>query len=168
MHAIRRKAKIYGRILGYASKSDATHLTGPHREGRGLSDAIGGAMNEAHVKPSGIDYISAHGTGTIYNDLMETKALKSAMGNDAYKISMSSIKSMLGHSFGAAGVMEAVSCLLSMENGVIPPTINYETKDSECDLDYTPNVSRRLSVKTALSISAGFGGQNAAIIFAKD
>lgn len=167
-HAMSRKARIYGRISGYAARSDASHLTGPQKEGRGLSEAIDGVMKEAAIKPSGIDYINAHGTGTAYNDLMETKAVKLSMGNSAYKIPMSSIKSMLGHSFGAAGAIEAVSCILSMKHGIIPPTINYETSDPECDLDYTPNTARKLSVKTAISISAGFGGQNSAIVFARD
>ncbi len=163
-----RKAKIYGRISGYASTSDAVHLTGPHKEGRGLSQAIRQAITQACVKPSDIDYISAHGTGTVYNDLMETKAVKSSMGDCAYKIPISSIKSMLGHSFGAAGVMEAISCLLAIRHGMIPPTINHETKDPECDLDYVPNNSRESVVSTALSISAGFGGQNSAVVLVKE
>lgn len=166
--AVKRKAKIYGTISGYAASSDATHLTGPHRDGRGLSSAVNKALKESGIRTSGIDYISSHGTGTIYNDRMETKAVKAAFGKDAYGIPMSSIKSMLGHSFGAAGVMEAISCLLAMKYGAVPPTINYETKDPECDLDYVPNESRKTEVKTALSISAGFGGQNSALVLTKE
>ena len=161
--ARKRGARIYGRITGYASRADAHHMTGPDKEGRGLASAIKAALKEAGIsKP---DYINAHGTGTIYNDAMETKAIKLAFGKSAYKIPISSIKSMIGHSFGAGGAIEAATCLLAIKNGAIPPTINYQGKDPDCDLDYVPNIARKADVKTAISLSAGFGGQNAAILF---
>lgn len=162
--AVRRKAKIYGSFLGYASRADAHHMTGPHKEGRGLAHAINQALLQANLKPDEIDYINAHGTGTIYNDLMETKAIKKALGNAAYNIPISSTKSMLGHSFGAAGVIEAICCLLSMNTRTIPPTINFQERDPACDLDYVPNIARKHRVKVALSLSAGFGGQNSALV----
>ena len=164
-HATQRKANVYGKFLGYASRSDASHLTGPHREGRGLIDAISQTIIQADIKPDDVNYINAHGTGTIYNDLMETKAIKKVFGKIAYDIPISSTKSMLGHSFGAAGVIEAICCLLSIKTGVISPTINFEERDPECDLDYVPNISMKHQVKIALSLSAGFGGQNSAILF---
>lgn len=163
--AIQRKAKIYGRFLGYASRSDAHHMTGPHKEGRGLADAITQTLLQANLKPDSIDYINAHGTGTVYNDLMETKAIKKAFGDAAYNIPISSIKSMLGHSFGAAGVIEAICCLLSLKTRTIPPTINFQDRDPACDLDYVPNTARKHHVRIAMSLSAGFGGQNSAIVF---
>lgn len=164
-HAVQRKANIYGRFMGYASRADAHHLTGPHREGRGLADAINQAISQANIKPNEINYINAHGTGTVYNDLMETKAIKKALGNAAYDVPISSTKSMLGHSFGASGVIEAICCLLSINTSIVPPTINFQEQDPECDLDYVPNVSRNHRVKAAMSLSAGFGGQNSAIVF---
>src|SRR3989338_2949245 len=164
--ARKRGAQIYGRITGYVSRADAHHMTGPDKEGRGLASAITAAIKEAGIsKP---DYINAHGTGTIYNDAMETKAIKLAFGKSAYKIPVSSIKSMIGHSFGAGGAIEAATCLLAIKNGAIPPTINYQGKDPDCDLDYVPNTARKADVKTAISLSAGFGGQNAALLFSKD
>jgi 3-oxoacyl-[acyl-carrier-protein] synthase II len=163
--AVKRGARVYGKVLGYASRADAHHLTGPHREGRGLADAINEAMFQANLKPHGIHYINAHGTGTVYNDLMETKAIKASFGDVAYNIPISSTKSMLGHSFGAAGVIEAICCLLSIKTKIIHPTINFEERDPECDLDYVPNKARQQEVKIAMSLSAGFGGQNSAIIF---
>tara|TARA_B100000315_G_scaffold244804_1_gene269951 strand:+ start:1177 stop:2352 length:1176 start_codon:yes stop_codon:yes gene_type:complete len=163
--ATRRKVNIYGKVAGYASRGDAHHLTGPEKEGRGLAEAIRASMKEAGLQPSHMDYINTHGTGTVYNDLMETKAVKSVFGKDAYNIPLNSIKAMIGHSFGAAGTIEGVICLLAIRDGIVPPTINYGEKDPECDLDYVPNKARKHKVKTALSLSAGFGGQNAAIIF---
>jgi len=163
-HALQRGTKIYGKVMGYASRADANHLTAPHREGRGLADAITDALAEACLEPHEINYINAHGTGTIYNDLMETKAIKSVFGKAAYAIPISSTKSMLGHSFGAAGAIEALCCLLSIINKRVPPTINFSERDPECDLDYVPNTSRPHNVNIAMSLSAGFGGQNSAII----
>lgn len=163
--AIQRKAKIYGSFQGYASRADAHHMTGPHKEGRGLAHAIAQTLLQANLKPDEINYINAHGTGTVYNDLMETKAIKKAFGNAAYNIPVSSTKSMLGHSFGAAGVIEAICCLLSMKTRTIPPTINFQDRDPACDLDYVPNIARKHQVKVAMSLSAGFGGQNSALVF---
>lgn len=161
--AQRRGARVYGLVTGYASRADANHLTAPDREGRGLASAMEAALKEAGVaKP---DYINAHGTGTPYNDAMETKAIKLALGKAAYDTPISSIKAMLGHSFGAGGALEAAACLLAIKHGKIPPTINYEEKDPDCDLDYVPNTARDAKIMTALSTSAGFGGQNAAIVF---
>ncbi len=162
--AAKRNAKVYGRVIGYASRADANHLTGPHREGRGLAEAIDRAMDQSGVKPGDINYINAHGTGTVYNDLMETKAIKRAFGRLAYDIPISSTKSMLGHSMGAAGAIEAICCLLAIKSGIVPPTINFQERDPYCDLDYTPNIARNHTVKMAMSLSAGFGGQNSAII----
>src|SRR3972149_4000419 len=155
------------KIMGYASRADANHLTGPHREGRGLADAMNQAISEHNLKPREINYINAHGTGTVYNDLMETKAIKKVFGKAAYAIPISSTKSMLGHSFGAAGAIEAICCLLSIKNKIVHPTINFNERDAECDLDYVPNIARHHIVNIAMSLSAGFGGQNSAIIFGK-
>jgi 3-oxoacyl-(acyl-carrier-protein) synthase len=164
-HARNRGSKIYGALSGYASRADANHLTGPHREGRGLSAAIRAAFLDAEMDFSELDYINAHGTGTPYNDLMETKAIKNVFGEMAYHIPVSSTKSMLGHSFGAAGVIEAICCVLAIRSGVVPPTINFHEKDTECDLDYTVNVAKEKKVRVAMSQSAGFGGQNSAVVF---
>ncbi len=163
-HATRRGAKIYGKVMGYASRADAHHLTAPHREGRGLSDAISQALLQARISPGELNYINAHGTGTIYNDLMETVVIKKVLGKSAYAVPISSTKSMLGHSFGAAGAIEAVCCLLAIKNKRVPPTINFIERDPQCDLDYVPNESREHGVNIAMSLSAGFGGQNSAII----
>jgi 3-oxoacyl-[acyl-carrier-protein] synthase II len=166
-HARERGARIYAGVSGYASRADANHLTGPHREGRGLSAAIRAAFLDAEMDFSELDYINAHGTGTPYNDLMETKAIKNVFGETAYRIPVSSTKSMLGHSFGAAGVIEAICCMLAIRSGVVPPTINFHEKDTECDLDYTVNVAAEKKVRVAMSQSAGFGGQNSAVVFAQ-
>ena len=159
-----RGRAVLGRIAGYASRSDATHLTAPHREGRGLAAATIAALRDGHCRPEEIDYVSAHGTGTPYNDAMETKAVKTALGDHAYAVAISSIKGALGHPFGAAGVMEAAVCLLAIRDGIVPPTANLEEPDPECDLNFVPNQARRVEVRTALSLSAGFGGQNAALL----
>jgi 3-oxoacyl-[acyl-carrier-protein] synthase II len=164
-HAKKRGARVYAEVSGYASRADANHLTGPHREGRGLSAAIREAVHEAEIDTSELDYINAHGTGTIYNDLMETTALKNVFGELAYRIPVSSTKSMLGHSFGAAGVIEAICCMLAIRSGVIPPTINFQERDAGCDLDYTVNIAAEKKVRVSMSQSAGFGGQNSAVVF---
>ncbi len=158
-----RGARIYGVIRGYASSADAVHMTAPDREGRGLTRAIRAALKEASKES--VDYISAHGTGTPYNDLMETKAIKKVFGKGAYGLPVNSLKAALGHSFGAAGAIEAAACLMTMSTGSIAPTLNLESMDPECDLDYVPDIGRQACVKSTLSISAGFGGQNAAILF---
>jgi 3-oxoacyl-(acyl-carrier-protein) synthase len=162
--AARRGATVLGRIAGYASRSDAVHLTAPHRDGRGLAAAAAAALRGGGCHPDEIDYVNAHGTGTLYNDWMETKAIKSALGSRAPSVPISSIKGALGHAFGAAGAIEAAVCLLAMRDGIIPPTANLEDPDPECDLDFVPLRARSASVRTALSLSAGFGGQNAALL----
>jgi len=165
--ASRRGAGILGRVLGYASTSDATHITAPNRDGRGLSAAAAAALREAGMGPAGVDYVSAHGTGTVYNDAMETRALKTALGARARTVPVSSIKAVLGHSFGAAGAMEAAACLFAIRDGVVPPTANFEEPDPECDIDCVPGSERRVEVRAALSLSAGFGGQNAALVLGR-
>jgi 3-oxoacyl-(acyl-carrier-protein) synthase len=162
--ARRRGAAVLGRIAGYASRSDAFHLTAPHREGRGLAAAAIAALHDGGCRPEEIAYVSAHGTGTLYNDWMETKAIKIALGDHARSVPVSSIKAAIGHPFGAAGAMEAAVCLLAIRDGVVPPTVNFEEPDPECDLDFVPNLARRTAVECALSVSAGFGGQNAALL----
>lgn len=154
-----------GRIAGYASRSDAVHLTAPHREGRGLAAAAAAALRDGGCRPEDVDYVNAHGTGTLYNDWMETKAVKAALGDHASRVPISSIKGALGHAFGAAGAMEAAACLLAIRDGIVPPTVNLEEPDPECDLDFVPNRMRRSVVSAALSLSAGFGGQNSALLF---
>lgn len=161
-HASKRGARAYCRISGYSSSADANHMTGPDKEARGLSKAIRAALDESEC--SRVDYVNAHGTGTPYNDLMETKAFKNVFGNEAYGIPVSSIKSMIGHSFGAAGAIEAAACVMVMERGLIPPTINLVERDPECDLDYCPAAARKTDVRSCLTVSAGFGGQNSALV----
>jgi 3-oxoacyl-(acyl-carrier-protein) synthase len=161
-----RGKKIYGRILGYDNNNDGVNMTAPDAEGNGLANAIEGALHMASISPFDIDYINAHGTGTTYNDSMETNAIKKALGRFAYSVSISSIKSMLGHTLGAAGALEAITCLMAINHRCIPPTINYQTQDAACDLDYTPNKKKHTrTLKTALSLSSGFGGQNSALVF---
>ncbi len=162
--AARRGAALLGRIVGYASRSDAVHLTAPHREGRGLAAAAIAALQDGACRPEEIDYVSAHGTGTLYNDWMETKAIKAVLGDRAPAVPISSIKGALGHPFGAAGAIEAAVCLLGFRDGIVPPTANLEVPDPECDLDFVPGGARKVSVRTAVSLSAGFGGQNAALV----
>lgn len=162
--AARRGASVLGRVAGYASRSDATHLTAPNREGRGLAAAAAAALAEAGVTPEKVDYVNAHGTGTLYNDLMEARAIGEVLGKRARTVPVSSIKGSIGHAFGAAGAIEAAACLLAIRDGFVPPTANYEEKDPECDLDCVPVRGRPATVRVALSLSAGFGGQNAALI----
>lgn len=159
-HALKRKARIYGEIVGYGSTADAYRLTDMDPQGEGAARAMEIAMDKAGLLPGEIDYINAHGTSTSVNDRIETLAIKRAMGDAAYRIPVSSIKSMLGHMIAAAGGVEAIACLFAMRDELIPPTINYEEPDPECDLDYVPNHARRANVRTALSNSFGFGGQN--------
>jgi 3-oxoacyl-[acyl-carrier-protein] synthase II len=162
--AMRRGADILGYIAGYASRCDAFHLTAPHREGRGLAAAVMAALADGGCRPEEIGYVNAHGTGTTYNDSMETRAIKAALGDRARRVPISSVKAALGHAFGAAGALEAAACLLAIRDGIVPPTINFEQPDPECDLDYVPNLARKVAVGTALSVSAGFGGQNSALL----
>ena len=165
--ALGRGAPILGEIIGYGATADAHHIVEIEESGESIARAMRLAAEEADIKPGDIDYINAHGTGTKLNDAAETKAIKSFLGDDtARKVGISSTKSMLGHLIGAAGAIEAIICLLTIREGIILPTINYEHPDPECDLDYTPNVARSKEVKIALSNSAGFGGHNAVLIFA--
>jgi len=167
-HAKRRGAKIYAELLGFGMSCDANHITAPCEDGSGAARCISGAIRDAGLNPGQIDYINAHGTGTELNDKAETKAVKSALGEAvARKVAISSIKSHIGHSLGASGGIEAVATALAIKNGIIPPTINLETADPECDLDYTPLVPKEREIKFALSNSFGFGGHNASIALGK-
>ncbi|MEX2162569.1 MAG: beta-ketoacyl-ACP synthase II [Anaerolineales bacterium] len=166
-HAQERGAKIYGEILGYGSTNDAFHISAPAENGRGAADCMRMALKDAGLQPGQIDYINAHGTSTQLNDKSETAAIKTAFGELAYDVPVSSTKSMTGHMVGAAGAIEAIFCLLAMRDGVIPPTINYTTPDPLCDLDYVPNQARTAEVNIAMSNSFGFGGHNATLILGK-
>ena len=166
-NAISRCAHIYGEVIGYGLSCDANHMTAPDISGEGASLSINNALFDAQLNIDEIDYINAHGTGTSLNDLMETVAIKKVFGKKAYDIPISSIKSMIGHSFGASGAIEALTCALVLENGVIPPTINYNEPDPECDLNYVPNKSITKDVNVTLSNSYAFGGNNASIIIGK-
>jgi 3-oxoacyl-[acyl-carrier-protein] synthase II len=165
--ALNRGAKIYGEVLGYGLNSDAYHITAPDPDGRGAASCMRMALKDAGISIDGVDYINAHGTSTVLNDLAETLAIKSVFEGRSKKIPVSSNKSMIGHLWGAAGVVEAIFCLLTINRGIIPPTINYETPDPECDLDYVPNVARRAEVKVAISNSFGFGSTNATLILGR-
>ncbi len=163
-HAKARGAKIYCELLGFGFTDDASHITTPSPDGEGLARAMKLAMSMGEVLPEEIDYVNAHGTSTVFNDRSETAAIKGALGEAAYKVSISSTKSCTGHMLGAAGGVELGFAALAIKNGIIPPTINYETPDPECDLDYTPNVARKREVRYALSNSCGFGGHNVALL----
>jgi 3-oxoacyl-[acyl-carrier-protein] synthase II len=164
VHAQKRGARIYAEIAGHASSSDAYHFAAPDPEGRGPIRAMRWALQDAHMPPESVDYINAHGTSTPLNDPMETKAIKAVFGEHAYRMPISSTKSMIGHAMGAAGALEAIACILTIWNKVIPPTINYTTPDPECDLDYVPNKARPADIKVTLSNSFGLGGQNACLV----
>jgi 3-oxoacyl-[acyl-carrier-protein] synthase II len=166
-HALQRNAKIYGEITGYGSTADAYRITDIHPEGRGAISCIRMALKDAKLNQDQIQYVNAHGTSTEVNDKTETAAIKAALGEYAYKTPVSSIKSMMGHLIAAAGSVEAITCLLTIRDGVLPPTMNYQTPDPECDLDYIPNAARQAKVTNALSNSFGFGGQNISLIFSK-
>ncbi len=163
-HARARGAKIHGEVIGYGSTADAFRITDSHDEGRGAIACINEALEDARIKPEDIDYINAHGTSTAVNDSIETLAIKKTFGEAAYRVPISSTKSMMGHLIAAAGSVEAIICLLTIRDGVLPPTVNLENPDPDCDLDYVPNVARRHHVDTTLSNSFGFGGQNIALI----
>lgn len=162
-----RGAHIYGEVLGYGSSADAYRITDIHPEGRGATTCMKMAIRDAGLDPADIHYINAHGTSTTVNDRVETTAIKQACGEAAPRIPVSSIKSMMGHLIAAAGSVEAITCLLAIRDKVLPPTVNYETPDPECDLDYVPNVAREAPVQFALSNSFGFGGQNISLVFAE-
>ncbi|HEX4743852.1 MAG TPA: beta-ketoacyl-ACP synthase II [Candidatus Limnocylindria bacterium] len=164
-HAIARGARIYGELVGYGATADAYHITSPSPEGEGNGRAMKMALDQAGMRPADIDYINAHGTSTQPNDREETAAIKAVFGDHAYKLLVSSTKSMTGHLLGAAGAIEAIACLLALRDGCIPPTINYEHPDPALDLDYVPNTARAKRITSALSNSMGFGGHNASLIF---
>ncbi|MFQ6014763.1 MAG: beta-ketoacyl-ACP synthase II [Anaerolineae bacterium] len=164
-YAEKRGALPLAEVVGYGATADAYHISAPAEGGSGTAKAMKKALDKAGLRPEEVDYINAHGTSTILNDKNETEAIKSVFGDYAYRIPVSSTKSMTGHLLGAAGVLEALACVKTIEDGVIHPTINYEYPDPECDLDYVPNVARPAKVKVALSNSAGFGGHNATVVF---
>ncbi len=165
--ALSRKVPIYAEILGYGATADAYHITAPAPGGKGAAKAMSLALKDANLAPEKIDYINAHGTSTEFNDKMETAAIKTVFGQHAYRLAVSSTKSMTGHLLGAAGGVEAIATVLALQHDLVPPTINYEEPDPECDLDYVPNQAREMPVQYALSNSLGFGGHNASLLFAK-
>ncbi len=166
-HALARGAKIYAEVLGYGLSADAYHVTAPEASGAGAAQAMQMALDQAGLRPDQIDYINAHGTSTPLNDKSETLAIKRVFGEAAYHVTISSTKSMTGHLMGAGGAVEGVAAVKAITDGMIPPTINYETPDPECDLDYTPNTARAKTVNTVMSNSFGFGGHNAVVIFGR-
>lgn len=166
-HAKQRGAKIYAEIVGYGATGDAHHITAPAPNGEGAARAMQMALDDANVAPEQVGYINAHGTSTPYNDLFETQAVKTVFGDHAYKLAMSSTKSMTGHLLGAAGGIEAIFSALALKEGILPPTMNLLEPDPDCDLDYVPNVARKADIDYALSNSLGFGGHNACLLFKK-
>ncbi|MCI0680664.1 MAG: beta-ketoacyl-[acyl-carrier-protein] synthase family protein [Gemmataceae bacterium] len=166
-HAKRRGATIYGEVTGYGSTADAFRMTDSHPEGRGAIACVEGALKDSGLRPEQIGYINAHGTSTQVNDKVETLAIKQVFGDAAYRTPVSSSKSMLGHLIAAAGAVELITCVMAIRHGVLPPTMNYETPDPECDLDYIPNQSREKRIDHALSNSFGFGGQNVSLIVSR-
>ncbi len=163
-HALARGAQIYGVVAGYGITNDAYHISAPLENGAGAVECMRLALQDAELTPKDIDYLNAHGTSTQLNDKSETAAVKTVFGERAYDLPISSTKSMTGHLLGAAGALEAIFCLKALADGVLPPTINYETPDPECDLDYVPNQARRKAIRWAMSNSFGFGGHNACVI----
>jgi 3-oxoacyl-[acyl-carrier-protein] synthase II len=166
-HARARGARVYAEVAGHASSADAYHFAAPGPDGLGPVRAMRWALADAGVTPQAVDYINAHGSSTPLNDAIETRAIKALFGEHAYKLAISSTKSMIGHPMGAAGALEALACILAIHEGWIPPTINYEFPDPDCDLDYVPNQARQAEVNVALSNSFGLGGQNACLVLKK-
>jgi 3-oxoacyl-[acyl-carrier-protein] synthase II len=164
-YALERGARIQAELIGYGLTGDAHHMSAPAPEGEGMARCIQMALDDAGIPPEQVDYINAHGTSTELNDRFETQAIKTVFGDHSYTVPISSTKSMTGHLLGGAGGVESVFTVLTIRRGIIPPTINYENPDPECDLDYVPNVARKEEVRTALSNSFGFGGTNAALLF---
>src|ERR1700681_475952 len=164
-HALARGARIYGELVGYAASADAYHITAPDPKGVGAVRCVRRALERARVRPEDVEYINAHGTGTPLNDVAETRAIKEVFGAAAYTVAISSSKSMTGHMLGAAGAFESMVTLLAMRDGFIPPTINLDNPDPECDLDYVPHTGRAAKVRLAMSTSFGFGGHNACVVF---
>ena len=167
-HAQARGAKIYAEVVGYGMTGDAHHITAPAPGHEGASRSMRMALRTARIKPEDVGYINAHGTSTPINDSAETAAIKTVFGEHAFKMSVSSTKSMTGHTLGASGAIESIACVLAMKEGIAPPTINHFEADPECDLDYVPNTARKLDAKYALNNSFGFGGHNASLIFKRD
>ena len=165
--ALRRKARIYAELVGYGYTGDAYHITAPSPEGDGAVRCMRMAIRDAKLKPEEVDHINAHGTSTPLNDFTETVAIKTVFGDHAKKVPISATKSMTGHLLGAAGSTEAIFTILAIRDGIMPPTINYEEPDPQCDLDYVPNVARRKSINVAMSNAFGFGGTNATLVFKK-
>ena len=166
-HAVGRGAKIYAELIGYGSTGDAHHITAPAPEGEGAARSMMQAIEQGEISPDKIDYINAHGTSTPYNDQFETMAAKTVFGDHAYKLAISSTKSMTGHLLGAAGGLEAIFTVKALQEGILPPTTNYENADPDCDLDVVPNEARKANIEYAMSNSLGFGGHNATLIFKK-
>lgn len=166
-HAKKRNAKIYGELVGFGSTTDAYHITAPRPDGEGGINAMKRAIEDAGIKPEDIDYINAHGTSTHLNDSIETKAIKEVLGDATKNVMVSSTKSNIGHLLGAAGGVEAIICMKAIEEGIVPPTINYKVKDEECDLDIVPNEIRKQEIDVVMSNSLGFGGHNSTIIMKK-
>ncbi len=165
--ALARNANIYAEILGYGLSCDGYHITIPHPEGNGIISAMEKALISSKIKPEDVQHVSAHGTGTVANDKAETISIKKVFGEHSKNLAISSIKSMLGHTMGAASAIEAIACALTIKDGVVPPTINYETKDPECDLDFVPNVKREMQVDIAMNNAYAFGGNNSSLILKK-
>jgi 3-oxoacyl-[acyl-carrier-protein] synthase II len=163
-HAVRRGARIYAEVLGLGVSNDAFHMIEPDPQGEGAALAIRRALRSAGIRPNDVGYINAHGTSTPLGDISETRAIKSVFGEKAYDVPISSTKSMLGHMMGAAGAVEAIACIMTLVEGVIHPTLNLETPDPECDLDYVPHTARPAEVRVAVSNSFGLGGQNAVLV----
>ena len=166
-HALARGAKIYCEIVGYGFSADAYHITSPHPEGRGAAKSMNMALRKAGIEPTAIDYINAHGTSTPVGDPMEIEAVKKVFGEHAYKLAVSSTKSMHGHTLGAAGAIESLICILAMRDGIMPPTINLENQDTDLGINHVPNVSQKRELKYVLNNSFGFGGHNVSLIMTK-
>jgi 3-oxoacyl-[acyl-carrier-protein] synthase II len=162
-----RGARVYAEVLGYGASNDAHHMAQPEPEATGVADMMRAALQRSGVEPERVGYINAHGTSTPLGDLAETKAIKAVFGDHAYELAVSSTKSMMGHTFGAAGAIEAMMCALALHEGVIPPTINYRHPDPDCDLDYVPNEARRVKLDVALSNAMGLGGHNGCVLLGR-
>jgi len=165
--ARKRGVSMWGEIIGFGMSEDAYHITQPVSDGRGIRQAMNKALEDAKISPGEVDYINAHGTSTLSNDKVETQAIKDVFGRKAYQIPVSSTKSITGHLLGATGGVELIACLLALREGILPPTINYENPDPECDLDYVPNKAREVKIKIVMSNSMGFGGHNAVLVVKK-
>jgi 3-oxoacyl-[acyl-carrier-protein] synthase II len=164
-HAKARGAEILAELIGYGSTVDAFHITAPAEDGSGAGKAISLALEMAELNPEDIDYVNAHGTGTELNDVSETRAIKLALGEHAFRVPISSTKSMTGHMMGATGALESIFCVLALRENIVPPTIHLQNPDPECDLDYVPNEARQTKINIAINNAFGFGGQNAVLAF---